>query len=526
MRVLEDRIVIGPEDFIAGFVPIPSNNSNRVFGKSGNGASFMRDFDPFRLPGIAYPGRSPSTVTGATSATPSAVLVDAAQDLAGAVNAYLIGGDYLHRCDVTSNTLATTGGFPYQLSAIAAHSTHTTRSLALGQAVIYDVAGTRRLFYSYNDNTDWDVGTYDLSSAPPTGIDDDFMSTVPATPLGTTAADLTEGAGLPHPMLVSQQDALLYIGSSRFVHTYDGATGANGTFNRRAMSLPVGYEVKGFAEEGFDLIVFGDTSARTGRRGIATAFFYGLDRSALPYKKISLEDDEVSAPMNYGGTVICFTRNRSDGRSALRILAGGKFEAKAYWSGSLPVNGGVEIQNNLILWQSGGLVYGYGLRDSEFPLGFFQFSRGTGTTAGLLRSFIVGDLYISSGAGTSGGLERFVNYAASANFQSMTAYPNFPKSKRGRITEVRVTFFSIASGGRSLEISVVTNGGQTTTTIATAITSVTTANMIRRYIRDTSNAAFPVFSDLRIHLVWESGSGATDAPGTVKVEVFFEPVDF
>ena len=68
------------------------------------------------------------------------------------------------------------------------------------------------------------------------------------------------------------------------------------------------------------MVAFGDTAARTGRRGIATAFFYGLDRSALPYKKISLEDDEVSAPFNYLGTIGCFTRNRSDARSALRIM--------------------------------------------------------------------------------------------------------------------------------------------------------------------------------------------------------------
>ena len=51
----------------------------------------------------------------------------------------------------------------------------------------------------------------------------------------------------PHPMMVGDDD-ILYIGSGNYVHAYDGATGANGTFIQRFSLSPAGFVVKSFAK--------------------------------------------------------------------------------------------------------------------------------------------------------------------------------------------------------------------------------------------------------------------------------------
>ncbi len=96
------------------------------------------------------------------------------------------------------------------------------------------------------DNTDWDVGCYESF----TTFDDDFMSTDPTTPLGTTAADLTGGLLLPHPLEIGADD-VLYMGSGRYLHGYDGGgSGSNGNFLSQLLTLPAGFIIT-FTEKFF-----------------------------------------------------------------------------------------------------------------------------------------------------------------------------------------------------------------------------------------------------------------------------------
>src|SRR5205823_175121 len=108
-----------------------------------------------------------------------------------------------------------------------------------------------------------------------------------------------------------------------------------------------------------------------------------------------------------------------------------------------------------------------------------------------------GNLYMSSGTTTSGGLQNFSsNYASTSYWQGLTAYPEFgvvhrssrtyhpPTGKVGRLKEIRITFAGTASGGRSLDLNFVSNAGNTTTTIFSSVTSVTTADLVRKYTYD------------------------------------------
>lgn len=514
MKILRDRIIWNQDDFIEGVVPIFQNNTPKVLGK---GAAFMRDFDPFRadLVGAAYPGFSGTDATN--NSVVDSVLVSSVVTPDGLL-AYLIGGTKFQELTIVNDTL--TSPVPHTLAAAGVHGAHSGFSFALGDINAYNIGTATRYLYSWNDGTDWDVGMYNGSA-----FDDDFMSSVPATPLGTTAADLTDGVGHPHPLYRSAADDLEYIGSGRYVHVFDGGTGASGTFSSRVLTLPVGSEAVGFAETGYDFVVFHCNNARSGRRGVAQAYFWGATRSGDPEKTLYLDDDEVAAPFNYLGTIGCFTKNRNSNRCVLRLYDGLRFIPKFFYTGSLPVIGGVEIQDNLVKWNAAGVQYSWGARDGMFPEATFQNFTSGGTSSGLLKSFISGTLYMSSGTTNVGGLQIFSgNFGAQSFWQGLTATPDFPAGKMGRVKEVKVTFANIASAGRSLALQLKSNFEQTTTTVFTGVDTVTSANMIRSYRFNSSGAPLPKFESLKPNLIWSTGSGATSAPGIKQIEVIFEPI--
>ncbi len=519
MQTLSDRIIWDKDDFLAGMVPAQLNNAMRIFGIRGS--TFHKDIDPLfaAVPGTLEPSGVATDLTGVASTTfPDALLVSVVTDPIAAFG-YALGGAKVHQITVATLALTVAGGtFPH-LVAAGAHAGHTTESVVLGDLAVFNVAGTSKLFYSWNDNMDWDVGVYDFV----TMFDDDFMSTAATTPLGTTVADLTGGVGKPHPLYVGQ-DGILYIGSGRFVHAYDGTS-----FVSQDLDLPIGYDVIGFAETGLDLVIFATNARDSGRRGSAKAFFWDASRPSSFYQVIDLEDDTVSAPFNYQGTVACFTASRNiGGFSTLRIFNGRRFEPIFLWNGALPGIKGVTTLNNLIIFNSSGIIYAVGARDGLFPNGRFIIRSGTGTDAGgIVFPVIGGTLIASTGVGASGGLQQFATstYSAGAFWHGLTACPNFPRGRKGKVVEVKVTFAGVATGGRSLELSLKTNSGQTSSTIFTGLVEVTSNGQVKRYTAKSSGADLPEFENIRPNFTWSTGSGATSAPVVEKLEVFYKLVD-
>jgi hypothetical protein len=512
MRIEPDKIVWDREDFMAGLVPDFTNGV--CFGAKG--AAYMESFNPLSWspPGIAYPGFLATSLSGVTAGpVPDAVLVDAAVDDTG-TNGYALGGNKLHQITTGFTVLNTAGSWPHTIAGAGVHAAHNTFTGVLGSVVQYNVSGLPRTFYSYGDNIDWDVGTV----TPGGTFDDDFMTSVPTTPLGTTAADLTDGQGKPHP-LYPAADGILYEGSGRFVHSYDGP---NNTFYSRVLDLPIGYDITGFAEDGTDLVSFGTTGRGTAKRATARAFWWSADRPASYYKEVKLDDNDVSCPFNYNGTMGCFTRNRSN-KSVLRLWDGTGFVPKFYWTGSLPTVGGAEIWNNMVLWNSDGKMYGWGSFKGEYPEGAFQLMSGSGTTSGFLKNLTGTTLYASSGTGTNGGLQSFGNFGTGL-WTGLTAIPEFGLGKRGRIRSVQGTFTAASSGGRSLSLYLTAEGG--VAKLIQTITSITAANTTLRWDPENFTDNLEQFNLLRPELIIGAGSGSSDAIPLEKIEVFYEPISY
>jgi hypothetical protein len=101
--------------------------------------------------------------------------------------------------------------------------------------------------------------------------DDDMMSTTAESPLAGT--DLTDGQNVEHPMVVGDDD-VLYIGSGRYLHGYDGQVGNDGTFYSKVLTLPLGYIITSMQKYGTYLVIFAHNNDTTSvGYSTAKAFF-------------------------------------------------------------------------------------------------------------------------------------------------------------------------------------------------------------------------------------------------------------
>ena len=172
------QIIWSTEDFIGLLSGYGSGN----YPKVGKGASHQVSINPFResTPGILAPGFPTTALTNA-AAQVSAVIKNAAVDrLSAQPNAWLIEATKIHQiagsAGVIGTTISVTDPFPYTIEFQAAHGAHTT--MVAEDIIFFNISGTGYILYSYNDNTDGDVGRVIL--APAAGgadFDDDWFST-------------------------------------------------------------------------------------------------------------------------------------------------------------------------------------------------------------------------------------------------------------------------------------------------------------------------------------------------------------
>ena len=511
MKILPDRIVWDKEDFLAGYMPEQSASWNY----NTTGAAAMSNMDPFIIgPGIACVGANPTNVTGTSgggSPVPNSVLVDAKIDLGGN-NAYAIGTD-VHKFQVfPSDFLSGTAPFPHAID----HS-HTSETGALGAIEFYYTSGTANVvFFSFNDATDGDVGTYDVAAD---AFKDNFMSTVP-----TGAGVLT--AGKAHPLLRTSDDLLL-MGDGRNLHSFKASTN---TRTANHLQLPSNFEIVGMVEmtDSYDTVVFATTARGTAKRGQAKAFFWSIDRPTSYYRSPPIPDDDVAAPFVFLGTVGCFTKSRTSNADAvLRLFENGEWVPKFTWAGSLPAVGGVEIQDHTVAWISDGLVYRWGPRFGQFPRQTYQPQSGSGTSNGFLKSFSNGTtsgMYGSSGSGTS-GVQVWGSFGT-GSWQGANAAPLFAPGRKGKVTMVQIHLAggSSAGGGRELKLDLMDDtfvGSE----IFSAFTNYTTGDTLKKYLPESFTTRIEEFVSIGPLLTWSAGSGATNPAAIERIEVFYEEVE-
>lgn len=505
MQILSNKnntgsIIYDKDDWLAG-QDTTSSGSN--YGITG-GNPFMSEIDPLRKYGYATVSYNPVDVTNISSVTAT---------ITGGVvkgdNAYMIGGGLVHKMStLSSGTISTTAPFPHTI----AHGAHTGETASdIVNYYIYN-GGTQKLcaFFSFYDATDWDVGIYDYDADT---FDDDFMSTVPTTPLA--APYLTGGAGFPHPLIVGDDD-ILYIGDRNFVHAYDQSTGV---FSAAVLTLPKGWIITCFTTtQDLQLAIgayftTGQGTGNTYNRGQSKVWFWSYLALDPDYSR-DLNDNYVSEIVTWGTTIAAFTQGRRSltarGIYKLQILNGSQFEIIKSWStGGLPVRGGVDTSGTDLYWNGAGSIYALIKRpdNGNYILNHIY---EQGSTGGIFRFFTGSAIYHSSfGADTGNGLRYFSsNYNEAGTLQPMVASPVFPVKMKGDLTQVTIKYADTFSGGRAFRLN--TNLDYSEVTLIDDTTSSSELR-VARITTKADGTPLGQFNTLQPVLIWSSGSGATDA---------------
>lgn len=515
---MKDRIRWDGDDWMSGFIPHYSGSSTSLAATltTGKGFSFSRNVDPFRSPGYVQPGGR------GTDATNNSVVTSYLKNgIPNGDNAYMVGGSLLHQMTISSNTITSNGTWPHTITAHGGHSTVDAQDVAL-----YYVGTTKYLFYSWNDNTDGDVGRYDLSAA----FDDDWMSTVPAS-----AAALS-GSTNPRPMIVGD-DNRLYIANGNKIASLDGQTGANGTFNSNALDLPNDYVITSFAKLPNFLVIFAYKSAGASGtsflRSEATAFVWDYVSDSFT-RAYDLDSNYVAGGFNYKNTVGCFVQGNNpqlgDNKlSRLMIFNGSEFEPRFRFRQNVPQYGGVEVISNTIYWLAGlsggnSAIYQFGSPHEGLDNKFNYISEGGGESSGMLREFSSGNLFVSSGATTTGGLQKFSGTGYAASSQFTTPLVNVAT---GEYSQLRAKLIKIYWGNtaadHSVSLNLITDRGDTTTTIVSNVTGNTST--LTKYEEDSSGSPLPRFDNIGLNVSWSTTSSTSEPPIIEAVEVFFEAVN-
>jgi len=512
-KIFKDKIIFDIEDWTSTLDPQFDMGG---LWNEGKMLSSVRTMNPYRYLGGCAPGFQQADVSN-VSVVDSLIL----KGIVSGNDAYLVSqGSKLHKVQNLSTTpaLVTPTTFPHTI-AHGAHTGETGNDIVIYTAKVGGISA-ERVFYSFTDDTDWDVGTYDLA----TTFDDDFMSTAPATPLG--APYLTGGKDDPHPMMVNDRDVLL-IGDRNFVHEYDGqGSDADGNFSANVLQLPNGYIITTFEKYNQYTVIFAYKKVAGSNRyaGEARAFFWDNLSLDITYSK-NLNDNYVSEAFQYRGTIGCFTQGTpSDpigiNSKVTKILLFDETEFKPIKAidKNPPIRGGVDIQGDVIYWNSQGTIYSYGSPFDELPKGLNATAEGQGAVSGMCKT-LSKTQFISTGTTTAGGLQTLgSNYNFQTLFYTGLAKPQFPIGMQGKVERVVVNYIKTSSAGRKLGLVLRDKSSDLVTVFSESDSvSVITSDNIKSEYKDLTAK----FKNMRLAMQYHSGTGITDAPIISSVEVYF-----
>ena len=525
-KITASQIIFDSEDFLAGFAK--SAAIKAVFNKSNQ---LVSNLDPFRDYGILQPGRKAVDATNNSSL--GGVMV------AGAVkNATLSYGvdssGKFHEYNFATNTI-TTGSFPYTI----------TGTSPVGQDVViykHNSSSTPvfSVFYSYYNNANWDVGAYVNYTGTP---DHDFMSTIPATPLDITTGDGddTTQRTLPHTMEVGADD-ILYIGSGRYLHAYDGATGANGTFSSKVLTLPQGFVIKALQKYKDRLLIAGVYSSISGNPDITTtasggeALVYVWDYVSLDVNEvIPLDDPIVYSIFMWRGLPHVITGGESEGFGTLngtkvKMINGDTAVKVAELSGDVAVRG-VDGSSRVLYLNANGKIYAVGDNVQDgYQVNQLMSCAQTGV-GGWLKNIITYGVIASGSTGSTHSMSAFPtsNFASSARF--VTSYYNIPTGDRvrGKVKSVVVEYFNTVTDAKAemtMQLVYDMNAGSPNSAVVQNLNTVA-APAQKVYYVDTSGNPLQQFSSIGIDITWseDSGNANATAPAISRVIINYEPIN-
>ena len=395
---------------------------------------------------------------GITS-TPRAVAVDVASATPNIH--YILGG---LSGTAPKTVLSTSGGYVSSAS-ISAHGGHNFTTMPSnkywGEDIVFYTANnsssvaTQYIFYSWQDNTDGDVGRMSVDASSP---DDDFMTTVPS---GFSSSGFL--TGVPHRM-VEAANKKLYITNGRYLAEYDGNNGASGTINYQAYDLGQGWVITDIRKYGRLLAIL---SVRSG-----TSY---TNYSYLGESKMTLWDTiergigvSYAIPDNFASAIFVTPRNTilaftfgKNSSSKVFEFNGQTFDLlwESIVNGSAPEPNAIEYYKGLVYWVPKNAIHVMALdletKGVHQPLVNNDGSSNSGES-GFLRNVWDNALFVGGSFGSYKAvyLQPGASGYSSSNCDLRTRVINLPF--RSTIMETRV-YFSQSVSGYSAQLSLFKN---------------------------------------------------------------------
>ena len=504
------------DDFLRGLAPNWGFNGQNH--RLARGLSYTQAIDPNRRPGFLLPGYSPSQATNA-SAEMDGVPVAGVAD--GSV-AYIGAAGELHELTISGNTITSGGGsFPHAID-------HSHASETVEDVVAYTYGGKRYLMYSFRDATDWDIGRYDIDADT---FDDDFMTTVPSTPLadnwgGDADADyLSLGQDKPHPSIVGD-DNIYYCGNANHVVSFNGP---DSSFNGSALDLPTGYIITTFSKTPNFLVIYAyieNNSADDTFSSQCTAFFWDYVSSSFTYS-FDIPGNFVNGGFLLGGVPGCFAGGASfdttkDNR--LMLFDGTVFKPVATFEDKVPAHRGVISFDDTIVFNAGSAIYQYGSQHVGFDRALNKIGRVVGeSTAGMIANFKTGEFHV--GVDDAGDLHKFSTGYDAAECLFPLVAPNFSMRKQGKLKGVKVYWYDDGQGSdTNFDLTISTDRGDSEKTVISNLDDPGALVTLYEQLADGTNMETITFESLRLRLVW-GDSVSSEPVGIRAIEIFYEEIN-
>ena len=304
-----------------------------------------------------------------------------------------------------------------------------------------------------------------------------------------------------------------------------------GTISSSTTIIPRNYVIRAFTKIGTHLVIFANkikgSSGVVADRGDSIAAFWDYSSTSADYI-YQLNDNEVTAAANFNGQICCFTQGRVNEfanvgyRSKLQIFEGGRFIPKFNFSQSAPSFGGIEIVNNILIWNSGGVVYSYGSPYPDLPVRVNNINIGASTGNGFVKALNGIEIYLSTGSAANNEVFKQADtFFATADWRGLTAEPLFIPYTQGQIDYIEVGFHGSASGGRTLTLKLDFDYGTSTKTVLDALATITAGTQILFRDVDTSNQSFPLFKALKPIITYAAGAASTAAPKVSYIKIYY-----
>jgi len=515
-------IIFDSSDFRAGLGPQGKFNSIQTLRQvASNGFVYLSRMDPFTEYGCLYPETQPTpTATNNNSLGGAVVAFEVVDNTIG----YGIdtSGKIQSISYLSTPTISTAGGFPHTI-AYAAGSTYVGQDCLLyrhnsgGTAPANSVVS---LFYSAYNSNNWDVGAYvNLGT-----FDDDFMSSVPATPLDITSGDGDDATQrtAPHFLCIGA-DGVLYIGSGRYLHAYDGNVGNNGTFYSKVLTLPQGTQIMGMIKTQDKLLLNTNyyttaTGNASGEAIVYTWNYIDLDIS----QAIPLEDNYTSAIFLWKGvpTVITSGVIERNGKVKVKMISGTSTRKVADFDGTIPAQRGVVVVNGVVTMNAGGQIITVGDK--------YAGGEAVNFIAGLERTGVSGVLFYNSTntcfTGSSYGdsfpcFNNLSNGKGPGQVKTFSVYPDFGVNKVGRIKGIFIEYAKpLAASGTNGDMSAVltTDNASVSSTFIANVNTIALP-LVKQYAQPLDGSFFPQFSSVALTLSWNAAGNGGESPGIARL---------